>query len=132
LVTKKCLREVGFFEPLFSHRGEDCDYVNRAIYHGFKVGICTQLRGFHEREQRLLAIKKSESAHDAYMNFLATILNINIPIKTAFSESVFACVKKLLRLILKLDVLAIKYLMLAIISFPTILKHRKNNKVRLK
>lgn len=49
MVTKSCLRKVGGFSPVFYHYGEDNNFAHRAIFHGFKIGICAQAHIFHDR-----------------------------------------------------------------------------------
>lgn len=52
LVTKRCIQEVGGFDSIFPHYGEDDDYINRARCKNFKVGICTNSFIFHDRVYR--------------------------------------------------------------------------------
>jgi len=52
LISGGCLGKVGGFDPLFSHYGEDHDYIDRVRYHGFRVGICVEAIGYHKRPQR--------------------------------------------------------------------------------
>jgi GT2 family glycosyltransferase len=52
LMPRKCLIEVGGFDPIFAHYGEDNDLVKRIKYHGYKTGICPALFGVHDRPQR--------------------------------------------------------------------------------
>lgn len=49
LITVKCLRTTGLFNPLFYHYGEDNNYSSRAQYHGFKVGITPAAAVRHDR-----------------------------------------------------------------------------------
>lgn len=48
LITRKCLLQVGAFDPLFSHYGEDEDYCQRLTYKKFKVGVSPTARIFHD------------------------------------------------------------------------------------
>jgi GT2 family glycosyltransferase len=52
LIPRRCLLEVGGFDPLFAHYGEDNDFIKRVNYHGYKVGICPDAFGVHDRPQR--------------------------------------------------------------------------------
>ncbi|HQR51695.1 MAG TPA: glycosyltransferase [Burkholderiales bacterium] len=57
LVSRRCLLEVGGFDPLFFMYGEDDDYCARARYHGFHCYIVSHARirharGFHQPEYR--------------------------------------------------------------------------------
>ena len=47
IISKDCLLKVGLFDPLFPHYGEDNDYVERAVFHGFKIGIITNSEVYH-------------------------------------------------------------------------------------
>ena len=55
LISKSCLTRTGDFDPIFFHYGEDWNYIHRAIYWGFKVGICSRARIYHDREDRILS-----------------------------------------------------------------------------
>ncbi len=50
MLTKECLNDVGDFDPLFYHYGEDSDYANRVIRHNFKIGIITKALMYHAAE----------------------------------------------------------------------------------
>jgi GT2 family glycosyltransferase len=87
LITRRCLEDIGGFDPLFDHYGEDVDYCKRAIYHHLEVGICTSAKEYHARDN--YKIKKGEfqqllSANiRGYLNnnvlFHLKDLNINFP-----------------------------------------------------
>jgi GT2 family glycosyltransferase len=51
LVSRKCLDEIGGFAPIFPHYGEDDNYLQRVNYHDYKVGICTSVKGVHDRDE---------------------------------------------------------------------------------
>lgn len=52
LISKSCLMTVGGFDPLFFHYGEDDNYCQRLIYHGFKIGVVPNSFLIHDREDR--------------------------------------------------------------------------------
>ena len=53
LVSAECLRNVGGFDTLlFRHYGEDDNYCQRVIYHGFKILLNTQCTICHDRQER--------------------------------------------------------------------------------
>lgn len=64
LISKKCLETVGGFDPLFFHYGEDDNYCQRVLYHGFKIGVLPQCYIIHDRENR--EIKQSPIFSDFY------------------------------------------------------------------
>jgi GT2 family glycosyltransferase len=39
LLPIHAVKKIGLFDPLYFHYGEDDDYIHRARYHGFKIGI---------------------------------------------------------------------------------------------
>lgn len=51
LITKQCLTEVGLFDTLFYHYGEDTDYARRVWRHNLKIGIATNAKMIHLNEQ---------------------------------------------------------------------------------
>lgn len=52
LITRKCIDSVGGFDPLFNMYGEDNNYLQRVLYHGFHIGIHANTKIYHDREQR--------------------------------------------------------------------------------
>jgi len=53
LITKKVISEIGGFDPIFYHYGEDANFCQRAIFHGFKIGIVPTAFVKHDRETRI-------------------------------------------------------------------------------
>ena len=53
LISSSCIYKVGGFDTsLFTHYGEDTNYCQRVLYHGFKIGINTKCTICHDREFR--------------------------------------------------------------------------------
>jgi GT2 family glycosyltransferase len=57
LISRRCLQEVGGFDPIFFMYGEDDDYCARMAYHGFSCFVVPQARirharGFHQPAYR--------------------------------------------------------------------------------
>ena len=74
LVSKSCLDKVGFFEPEFSHYGEDRNYCDRVRYHGFQIGICTESKICHDR--KIVRHFKKDVLQSKY-KILTSVLDIN-------------------------------------------------------
>lgn len=75
LVSMDCLCNVGGFSPTFPHYGEDNNYIDRALFHGYKVGIIPDCIGIHDRENREISADKV-----FYMNYISHLVllsNIN-------------------------------------------------------
>lgn len=52
LISRECLMRVGGFDPIFFHYGEDDNYCQRVLYHGFKIGVLPDTFMIHDREDR--------------------------------------------------------------------------------
>ena len=52
LISKSCLMKVGGFDPIFFHYGEDDNFCQRVLYHGFKIGVLPKVFMIHDREDR--------------------------------------------------------------------------------
>lgn len=52
LISRACLERVGGFDPLFFHYGEDDNYCQRVLYHGFQIGVVREAYVRHDREAR--------------------------------------------------------------------------------
>jgi GT2 family glycosyltransferase len=52
LVSKETIEEVGGFDPLFHHYGEDFEYSNRLKFHDLKMGFVSNCCIYHDRELR--------------------------------------------------------------------------------
>lgn len=52
LLTIECIKEVGGFDALFFHTGEDADYYNRVCFHGFHAGVVPQAKIYHFRSNK--------------------------------------------------------------------------------
>ena len=48
LLPRVVLETVGGFNPIFFHFGEDDNYMQRALYHGFKIGVCPNCPIVHD------------------------------------------------------------------------------------
>jgi GT2 family glycosyltransferase len=53
LINTNCIRKVGGFDTLlFVHYGEDGNYCQRVIFHGYKIAVNTTCTICHDRENR--------------------------------------------------------------------------------
>lgn len=59
LISLDCLEKVGGFSSTFPHYGEDDNFLDRVLYHGFKIGIVCVTRAVHDRSNRPLPRDKS-------------------------------------------------------------------------
>ena len=73
-ITSKCLSTVGGFSPTFHHYGEDDNYLNRANYWKFKVGIVPSARAVHDRGDSKWSCEKEMYVND-YIGSLVSFSN---------------------------------------------------------
>lgn len=73
-ISHKCLEQVGGFDPLFSHYGEDCDYAYRVNLKGLKVGIYLGSIAYHLRDQ--FSIKNS-TLSQYYVKYLIQLKKLD-------------------------------------------------------
>ncbi|MFV0156672.1 glycosyltransferase family 2 protein [Empedobacter sp. ULE_I136] len=75
LLTIKCLRKVGGFNPVFFHYGEDSNYIHRLWYHNMKLGIIPSVFIYHDRESRV----ESKFDNKAELSNRLLLLNLSNP-----------------------------------------------------
>jgi GT2 family glycosyltransferase len=76
LISKKCIEDVGGFDPIFFHYGEDDDYINRIKYYKMSVGICAQVKVNHDRGI-YNALSTYTDFQKEYLEYLKGLKNIN-------------------------------------------------------
>lgn len=57
LLPRTTLETIGGFDPIFFHYGEDDNYCQRVLFHGYKIGVCTSSYVLHDR---LISKKKHQ------------------------------------------------------------------------
>ena len=79
LLPRKTLSELGGFDPLIFHYGEDDDYLNRARYHGIKVGISFDSRIVHDHKSGEYNAWSKELVRKSAVDDLELFLDLNAP-----------------------------------------------------
>ena len=78
LISKDCYDKVGLFDNLFFHYGEDRNYSQRAIYHGFKIGVAISEKGWHDRKSfRSKSISPIKYKYLSHAFMLVTLGDVN-------------------------------------------------------
>lgn len=77
LIPKDVQKKIGFFETLFSHYGEDRNYTDRLLFHGYKVIVNKKAIICHDR---LILRNINKDIKQGKFNMLASVLNINLSI----------------------------------------------------
>lgn len=81
LLPKQTLINIGGFDPVFFHYGEDDNYCHRVLYHKFKVGVVTNTFIRHDSKIKLNSIVKPFSVEyykEYGLSLLVKYCNINI------------------------------------------------------
>lgn len=101
LIPKEAIVSIGGFDPIFFHYGEDNNYCQRIIFHGFKIGVITNALVRHDRQQKLenSAISKTKLLRIYEKNMKVKYGNINLELDL---EDMFKTEKrKLVKLLFK-------------------------------
>lgn len=133
LVSKKCIEKTGFFEQWFSHYGEDRNYCNRILYHGFSIGISEKSKIVHDR---IIKRNFKKDVIQSKYTILATFLDINKSLVTCVFSSlrqVFGLPKYFLKfysfpLCINLFFNLLFYYIILILNIPKVLRTRAKHK----
>ena len=77
LIKNDCFNIVGGFSPSFPHYGEDNNYCDRALYHGFKIGFVPESKAIHDTEFR--EMPRDKCIYLAHMHNVTMLNNIYNP-----------------------------------------------------
>lgn len=78
LVSTGCIKDIGLFDPLFFHYGEDRNFCHRAVYRGYQILIASNSMICHDRDSRVRSknISASSRRQKELTNFLVDAANI--------------------------------------------------------
>lgn len=74
LIPKPVISKVGFFEPMFSHYGEDRNFAYRVLFHHFKIVIAKDAKICHDR---LIKRHYKKDITQSKFKILTDVLNVN-------------------------------------------------------
>jgi GT2 family glycosyltransferase len=63
LISMDCVKATGGFAPVFFHYGEDDNYAQRVLCHGFGIAVYTQARIYHDREERIMQNNRTQTSN---------------------------------------------------------------------
>lgn len=131
LITRNCIEKVGGFSPVFFHYCEDNNYVARLKFHNLKLGVATNLKGFHDREFR----SENEFYKDNYQilerDLIMTLSDPNLNL-SRFKIGIATIISLLKNFFLNVDNQSNKDYIKAIfnIDYKKIIKNRQISKVQ--
>ena len=103
LIKREKVLEVGGFNPLFGHYGEDDDYVNRMRYYGYEVAVVESARGYHYRSQIKKPLTEERYIFKQIKNNNINWQNVNNSLTTLLSQSICFNGKKAIRYLISRD-----------------------------
>ena len=101
LLPKFTLENIGGFDPIFFHYGEDHHYFQRVLYHGYKTGLVATAKMIHDRDD--FGNKNVASKNRIYRT-IKTQIFLNITLDKS------EITRKLMRTILSFSYESIRYL----------------------
>ncbi len=102
LVSKSCLEKVGAFDPLFSHYGEDVNFIYRLHFHQLKVGVLSDTKAFHDREDRVFETKR-KSVERAVIDCLSTCSDLSKELDSQVAKQKKILISKRIKSLIKGD-----------------------------
>lgn len=83
LIPRKTIKEIGGFDPIFWHYGEDDNYCQRVVYHHYKIGVVPEAFIRHDSNVRTTPPDYlfSDKFYKDYTKVLKVkYANINVPL----------------------------------------------------
>lgn len=113
LLPAKTIKEIGGFNPLFSHYGEDFDYISRVKYFGYRLGFAEGAQGFHYRDYDIKKVRKSSSGKTHFgpwhVKYYSMLTNINKPDWKVFCDTGYLFAVSLLKHAIQLNFNSVKW-----------------------
>ena len=134
LIKRDTISQIGFFDPLFFHYGEDKDYCNRILFHKKKIGIVTSSKIHHAREliiekrnTFILSLRKEINKNYFVLLIELKRLDLKLPkLCLTFSFGLFySFIKKILTLRFYKALIDILTICKLLSDIPVIVSHRK-------
>lgn len=93
MITRECLIKIGGFSPTFPHYGEDDNYCERVLYHGYKIGIVPSALAIHDADA-----KKPKTREQVFyriyiliLHDLSNVLTQKGSLKRVFIKAILKC-----------------------------------------
>lgn len=102
LLPIQTVKDIGGFDPIFYHYGEDDNYIQRVKYFGTKIGICPKVSISHDIEQRSKEHRDKNLDWKKYLLISLANINLDIDIKRILKSKKKVILAQILRLNRKL------------------------------
>lgn len=113
LLPIKTVEEIGGFNPLFFHYGEDMDYVNRVKYFDYNIGFAEGVKAYHYRDYDIKKVREESSKKRHFgpwqPKYYSILSNINISDFIAFFRANILFLRSILKHILSFNFNSVKW-----------------------
>lgn len=113
LIPVRVLKVVGAFSPAFPHYSEDNNYIHRARYHGFQVGVLKTVKAVHDREKR----PDTKEKH-MWRKFMTAVAGMVNPNRSFAFQAVIQPLSMILFCFRYLTLLPLKYMLRLVKGMP--------------
>jgi len=120
LISRPCLEAVGFFSPSFPHYGEDDNWLHRARYAGFCVGVVPGAAAVHDRAQRPEA-----KAWRMKLKCISAVVKVSNPMKPFWLMALIEPLELVGMAVKNASLAPLKFLPKFLASYPSLLKTRR-------
>ena len=132
LVSKECFNKTGYFDPIFSHYGEDRNFCERVKYHGFKIGVVKNSAICHDRIVKLNPDKIELQSKYLVLNQMincnnSLFISVFLGLKSVFGLSKFHFSNQGALKTISLFIKLLLYYFNLLLNIGMILKIRKNS-----
>ena len=132
LVSKECFTKTGYFDPIFSHYGEDRNFCERVKYHGFKIGVVKNSAICHDRIVKLNPDKIELQSKYLVLNQMincnnSLFISVFLGLKSVFGLSKFHFSNQGALKSISLFIKLLLYYFNLLLNIGIILKIRKNS-----
>ena len=132
LVSKECFTKTGYFDPIFSHYGEDRNFCERVKYHGFKIGVVKNSAICHDRIVKLNPDKIELQSKYLVLNQMincnnSLFISLFLGLKSVFGLSKFHFSNQGALKTISLFIKLLLYYFNLLLNIGMILKIRKNS-----
>jgi GT2 family glycosyltransferase len=132
LISNKCIQKVGGFDSsLFVHNGEDGNYCQRALYHGFKIVVNSGSHICHDKETLVETLHKDYDSiwKTKEKNLMRKIVDANIMEEREMGRSLNKQWRNLIINVVLLRFSKVKFIYEEIFLLKLIWKSREINKI---
>jgi GT2 family glycosyltransferase len=102
LLPINTIRNIGGFDPIFYHYGEDDNYIQRVKYWGFQIGICPTVSVSHDIETRAKEYREDNLDWKKYLLIQLGNINCDLEMNVLLKSKLKMLIAQLLRLNRKL------------------------------